>query len=412
MRKPELGRNRRRKGSEAMRHITDAVYTGKAGIFPEELFSDRSKKEGGDVYSVPGEDRERRCLELISRLARGEQLTEEEFSEILSVRTWKTAGLVFRTARRIREKYYGKRVFIRGLIEFTNYCRNDCYYCGIRRSNQEVSRYRLTPDEILSCCEEGRRLGFRTFVLQGGEDLNFEGREGLRGDRALAKVVEEIKRRFPDCAVTLSVGERDREVYEQWFQAGADRYLLRHETANTSHYHMLHPENMHLSNRKQCLYDLKELGYQVGAGFMVGSPGQTWEHLAEDLVFLQELQPQMVGIGPFIPHHDTKFAKEEAGSVDLTLKLLSVLRLLLPKVLLPATTALGTLDPLGREKGLSAGANVVMPNLSPVENRKQYELYDNKICTGDEAAKCKNCLSARVRSAGYELVEDRGDYIG
>ena len=208
------------------------------------------------------------------------------------------------------------------------------------------------------------------------------------------------------------MGEKSKETYQTWKEAGADRYLLRHETANEVHYNMLHPDSMHLSNRKKCLYELKELGYQVGAGFMVGSPGQTWEHLAEDLVFLQELQPQMVGIGPFIPHHDTRFANEKAGSVELTLKLLSVIRLLLPKVLLPATTALGTLDPLGREKGLCAGANVVMPNLSPVENRKQYELYDNKICTGDEAAKCKNCLSARVRSAGYELVEDRGDYIG
>ena len=307
-------------------------------------------------------------------------------------------------ADRVRREHYGDEVYVRGLIEFTNYCKNNCYYCGIRRDNLNADRYRLTKEEILSCCEEGYRLGFRTFVLQGGEDPYFT-------DDRVCDIVSEIHRRFADCAITLSIGEKTRESYQAYYDAGAERYLLRHETATEVHYGKLHPAEMSLANRKKCLFDLKEIGYQVGAGFMVGSPGQTWEHLAEDLAFLQELQPQMVGIGPFIPHHDTKFAKEEAGSVDLTLKLLSVLRLLLPKVLLPATTALGTLDPLGREKGLSAGANVVMPNLSPVENRKQYELYDNKICTGDEAAKCKNCLSARVRSAGYELVEDRGDYI-
>lgn len=395
-----------------MRHITDAVYTGKAGIFPEELFSDRSERKGGDVYSVPGEDRERRCLELISRLARGEQLTEEEFSEILSVRTWKTAGLVFRTARRIREKYYGKRVFIRGLIEFTNYCRNDCYYCGIRRSNQEVSRYRLTPDEILSCCEEGRRLGFRTFVLQGGEDLNFEGREGLRGDRALAKVVEEIKRRFPDCAVTLSVGERDREVYEQWFQAGADRYLLRHETADEEHYRRIHPTELSGQRRKECLRALKDIGFQTGAGMMVGSPGQTVRHLAEDLVFLRELQPEMVGIGPFLPHHATPFAGEEAGSLELTLYLLGLVRLLLPRVLLPATTALGTVFDGGRELGILCGANVVMPNLSPAAVRGNYLLYDNKLCTGCEASEGLSALRKSMESIGYEIVAERGDCAG
>ena len=342
---------------------------------------------------------------LIDRLEAGEALTKDEWVRLIDGRSPELAAYLFPKARAVRERVYGTDVYVRGLIEYSNYCKNNCLYCGIRAGNKNASRYRLSTEDILSCCRSGYALGFRTFVLQGGED------PFMTEDR-ITNLVSMIRREFPDCAITLSLGEMEYESYKRFFDAGADRYLLRHETANTSHYHMLHPESMHLSNRKQCLYDLKELGYQVGAGFMVGSPGQTWEHLAEDLVFLQELQPQMVGIGPFIPHHDTKFAKEEAGSVDLTLKLLSVLRLLLPKVLLPATTALGTLDPLGREKGLSAGANVVMPNLSPVENRKQYELYDNKICTGDEAAKCKNCLSARVRSAGYELVEDRGDYIG
>ena len=340
------------------------------------------------------------------KLIREHNLTWEEFAELIKMADDpQVDALLAEEAVRIRKEVYGTDVYTRGLIEFTNYCKNDCYYCGIRRSNPNAKRYRLTEEEILACCENGYELGFRTFVLQGGEDPYFN-------DDRMVDIVRKIRAGYPDCAITLSIGEKSYESYKRFREAGADRYLLRHETANDVHYRKLHPEEMRLEARKQCLYDLKTLGYQVGAGFMVGSPEQTAETLADDLVFLKELDPQMVGIGPFIPHHDTKFAKEEAGSVDLTLKLLSVLRLLLPKVLLPATTALGTLDPLGREKGLSAGANVVMPNLSPVENRKQYELYDNKICTGDEAAKCKNCLSARVRSAGYELVEDRGDYIG
>ena len=340
------------------------------------------------------------------KLIREHNLTWEEFAELIKMADDpQVDALLAEEAVRIRKEVYGTDVYTRGLIEFTNYCKNDCYYCGIRRSNPNAKRYRLTEEEILACCENGYELGFRTFVLQGGEDPYFN-------DDRMVDIVRKIRAGYPDCAITLSIGEKSYESYRRFREAGADRYLLRHETANDVHYRKLHPEEMRLEARKQCLYDLKTLGYQVGAGFMVGSPEQTAETLADDLVFLKELDPQMVGIGPFIPHHDTKFAKEEAGSVDLTLKLLSVLRLLLPKVLLPATTALGTLDPLGREKGLSAGANVVMPNLSPVENRKQYELYDNKICTGDEAAKCKNCLSARVRSAGYELVEDRGDYIG
>ena len=254
----------------------------------------------------------------------------------------------------------------------------------------------------MDCCANGYELGFRTFVLQGGEDPYFT-------DEKMVEIIRGIRELYPDCAITLSIGEKSYESYRKFKEAGADRYLLRHETANEAHYGTLHPENMSLKNRKQCLYDLKKLGYQVGAGFMVGSPGQKLEYLAEDLIFLKELQPDMVGIGPFIPHHDTQYADEPAGSVELTLALLSVIRIILPKVLLPATTALGTLDPLGREKGMKAGANVVMPNLSPVRNRKQYELYDNKICTGEEAAECRGCMSRRVASVGCELVTDRGD---
>ena len=307
-------------------------------------------------------------------------------------------------AVRIREIYYGKKVFTRGLIEYTNYCKNDCYYCGIRKSNTNAKRYRLTEDEIMACCENGYELGFRTFVLQGGEDAYYT-------DDRMVAIVKKIKEAYPECALTLSIGEKSYESYKRFREAGADRYLLRHETANEEHYRKLHPEKMSLAVRKNCLYDLKKLGYQVGAGMMVGSPYQTTEDLAEDLVFLKELQPEMVGIGPFIPHHDTQFSKEPAGSVEMTLFLLAVIRILLPKVLLPATTALGTMDPLGREKGLQAGANVVMPNLSPVKNRKQYELYDNKICTGEEAAECRGCMGRRVASVGYELVTERGDAV-
>lgn len=340
---------------------------------------------------------------IVEKFIKEGQLKQEEYPQLLKLyRDPETVELLRQEAVRIQKKYFENKIYTRGLVEFTNYCRNDCYYCGIRRSNTNAVRYRLTKDEILKCCENGHELGFRTFVLQGGEDPWFN-------DERMADIISSIKQSYPDCAITLSVGEKARESYRKFKEAGADRYLLRHETANEDHYRYLHPENLSLANRKQCLYDLKELGYQIGAGFMVGAPGQTLEHLAEDLVFLKELNPHMVGIGPFIPHHDTKFAEEEPGSVELTLFLLSVIRIMLPQVLLPATTALGTLDPRGREKGFLAGANVVMPNLSPVKNRKQYELYDNKICTGEEAAECRGCLSRRVQSVGYEIVTDRGD---
>lgn len=340
---------------------------------------------------------------LTEKLIRDHTLTRKEYEELLE----KAGNLEIRArlsqeAVRLRKLYYGDKVFTRGLIEFSNYCKNNCYYCGIRCGNPNVKRYRLSREEILDCCENGYGLGFKTFVLQGGEDPFYT-------DERMAEIVREIKTRYPDCALTLSIGERSYDSYRILQEAGADRYLLRHETADEAHYRKLHPENMTLANRKRCLQDLKTLGYQVGAGFMVGSPGQTGAQLAEDLCFLEELQPEMVGIGPFIPHHDTPFAEAEAGSTDLTLFLLSVIRILLPKALLPATTALGTLDPRGREKGLLAGANVVMPNLSPVKNRKQYDLYDNKICTGEEAAECRQCLERRVESVGYRLVEERGD---
>lgn len=344
-------------------------------------------------------------MELAEKLIEKHELAKEEYVELLGKSgDLAVAKRLRQEAVRLRQQHYGNKVYTRGLIEFTNYCKNNCYYCGIRRGNKNASRYRMTLEEILACCENGYGLGFRTFVLQGGEDPYFT-------DERMVEIIRAIKAGYPDCALTLSIGEKSYESYKAFKEVGADRYLLRHETASEGLYQSLHPAEMKLSKRMECLYHLKELGYQVGAGFMVGSPGQTLGDLAEDLIFLKELQPQMVGIGPFIPHHDTQFADEAAGSVEMTLFLLSIIRILLPKVLLPATTALGTMDARGREKGLCAGANVVMPNLSPVKNRKLYDLYDNKICTGEEAAECRGCLSRRVESVGYRLVVEKGDAI-
>ncbi|MGI6685803.1 MAG: [FeFe] hydrogenase H-cluster radical SAM maturase HydE [Bacillota bacterium] len=310
---------------------------------------------------------------------------------------------VFDKAHKIREEYYGKKVYFRGLIEFSNYCKNDCYYCGIRRSNQKIHRYRLNKEEILNCCIKGHELGFRTFVLQSGEDPYYT-------DDRLVEIIYTLRNRFPDCAITLSIGEKSPETYRKYFSAGADRYLLRHETINEEHYKKLHPREMSLKKRIECLYNLKEIGFQVGAGFMVGSPYQTREHLVEDLLLLKELDPHMVGIGPFIPHAETVFSQEIGGTVEMTLLMIALTRVLLPKALIPATTALGTIDPSGREKGLLAGANVVMPNLSPISVRKDYALYDNKICTGEEAAECRHCLAQRIKGAGFEPDFSRGDY--
>lgn len=341
---------------------------------------------------------------LVDKLIKNNELSKEEYIELLDQITPEMKERLREEADRLKREHFGDKVYTRGLIEFTNYCKNNCYYCGIRLDNKQVSRYRLTPEEIMDSCAVGYELGFRTFVLQGGEDPYYT-------DDRMVDVITRIRQNYPDCAITLSLGEKSHETYQRFKEAGADRYLLRHETSNEEHYRRLHPENLILRNRKDCLFDLKSLGYQVGAGFMVDSPYQTNETIAEDLVFIKELEPEMVGIGPFLPHHDTIFAEYPKGSVEKTLLLLSIIRIILPKVLLPATTALGTADPQGREKGLQAGANVVMPNLSPVEVRKKYALYDDKICTGEEAAECKGCLSRRVESVGHRLVEERGDAL-
>jgi len=308
-----------------------------------------------------------------------------------------------RLAREQVEQYYGRAVYFRGLIEFSSYCRNDCFYCGLRKNNPHATRYRLSKQEIVACCAEGRALGFRTFVLQSGEDEHFD-------DDRLCGIVSTIATRFPDCAVTLSVGERSRSSYLRLFEAGAARYLLRHETADESHYARLHPPELSLRNRKKCLIDLKEIGFQVGAGFMVDAPHQTYDSLAEDFVFLRDLQPHMVGIGPFVPHKDTRFAGYSPPSSRHTLILLSLLRIMLPKVLLPATTALATIDPDGRERGILAGANVVMINLSPKARRKEYSLYDGKICVDEEAAESLALLSHRLLATGYVPDFSRGDH--
>ena len=342
--------------------------------------------------------------ELVQKLYTTGDLSDNELKALIETNDEAAAKLLKEKADEVRQQHYGKKVFLRGLIEVSSYCKNDCLYCGIRRSNKDADRYRLSREDILSCCKNGYELGFRTFVMQGGEDGTFT-------DDFMCDVISEIKSKYPDCAVTLSLGERSYESYKRMKEAGADRYLLRHEAASEELYSQLHPEGMNLENRKKCLFELRELGYQVGAGFMVGAPYQTTEHIIADLRFLQELQPQMIGIGPFIPHHNTPFAEEKGGTLELTLRLLGILRLMFPKVLLPATTALGTIAPNGRELGLQTGCNVVMPNLSPVKVRKKYDLYDNKICTGEEAAECRSCLQRRINSAGYEVVSERGDCI-
>ena len=342
--------------------------------------------------------------ELIQKLRQTQSLTKEEWVSLIKNRTPELAEYLYKEAREVREEYYGKDIYIRGLIEFTNYCKNDCLYCGIRRSNKNAERYRLTKEQIIECCDHGYELGFRTFVLQGGEDAYFN-------DERMVEIVSLIKEKYPDCAITLSIGEKSLDSYQKFHEAGSDRYLLRHETYNCEHYAKLHPAELKAEVRQQCLWNLKKVGYQVGTGFMVGAPYQTAEHLAEDMLFMKELNPQMIGIGPFVPHHDTPFAKEAGGTLELTLFMLGLLRLMIPKALIPSTTALGTIDPNGRELGILAGANVVMPNLSPRNVREKYMLYDNKICTGDEAAESLSNLKVRMKNIGYNIVVDKGDSL-
>ncbi|MBR1740154.1 MAG: [Ruminococcus sp.] len=341
--------------------------------------------------------------DLIDKLDREKMLSHEEWVTLLDDFTPEDRAYAAAKARELSLKKYGNKIYIRGIVEFSNHCKNDCLYCGIRRSNKDLSRYRLTDEEILSCCDEGYEYGFRTFVLQSGEDRSYT-------PARIAELVKRIKAAHPDCAVTLSLGEFEREEFKLMRDAGADRYLLRHETADKAHYEKLHPAEMSFEHRMNCLKDLKELGFQTGTGMMVGSPYQTSSELAKDLIFLGEFKPHMIGMGPFLPHKDTPFRDMAKGSYELTLFLLSICRIMLPDVLLPATTALGTINPRGREEGVLAGANVIMPNLSPTAVRKKYMLYDNKICTGDESAQCRSCLERRMETIGYGIEITRGDF--
>ncbi len=338
--------------------------------------------------------------ELIDKLKREQNLTDSEFLTLIT--TDKEDEYLKDCADLVRREHYGDKVYLRGLIEISNYCKNDCFYCGIRHSNNNAKRYRLTKEEILSCAENGYKLGFRTFVMQSGEDRYFS-------DSVMCDIISQIKKRYPECAITLSLGERGFESFKAMFEAGADRYLLRHETAENLHYQKLHPENMSLENRKKCLFELKEIGYQAGSGFMVGSPFQTAENLVEDLKFLKELMPDMIGIGPYITHKDTPFSEYKSGPLNLTVKMIAILRLMFPYALIPSTTALGTIDKDGRKMGLKAGANVVMPNLSPIKSRKLYDLYDNKISTDEEAAEGLEKLRKQIEDAGYSVSMERGD---
>ena len=338
---------------------------------------------------------------LVDKLERDRIISGDEFKQLLDC----DDSYLHERASAVRRRVFGDRIYMRGLIEFTNYCKRDCFYCGLRRSNAGANRYRYTKDNILECAALGHELGFRTFVLQGGEDAHFT-------DDVMVDIIRAIKAAHPDCAITLSIGERSRESLQKLRNAGADRYLLRQETSNVVHYAHLHPPEMTLADRQKCLRDLKELGYQVGCGLMAGSPGQTLDCIVDDLLFIKELDPEMVGVGPFIPHSATPFAGETQGSLGLTLNTTAILRLMKPSLNIPSTTALGTIDPRGREKGVLAGANVVMPNLSPPHIREKYLLYDNKICTGDGPRHCRFCIERRLNGIGCEIVVDRGDYIG
>ncbi len=341
--------------------------------------------------------------QIIDELRQNRTLSDDDFLELINCTDAQASEYLRAQGREVALSQFGNAIYMRGLIEFTNYCKNDCFYCGIRKSNLKAERYRLTKQQVLSCCESGYALGFRTFVMQGGEDAGFS-------DDALVDILETVKGRYPDCAITLSFGEKSREVYARYKAAGADRYLLRHETADAEHYGRLHPEGQDLQSRVECLYALKELGFQVGVGFMVGSPYQTPQTILKDLRFIEGFKPQMIGVGPFLPHRDTPFCDMPKGSLELSVNLLAMLRLMIPNALIPSTTALGTIDKNGREMGILAGANVVMPNLSPIEVRSKYLLYNDKIATGEEAAESKNRLAAKVGAIGYELAVTRGDF--
>ena len=349
-------------------------------------------------------EKEENLYHVIDLLEKHRTLIRDDFKTLLTVDDKESEAYLFSRARAITEERFGRDIYIRGLIEFSNYCKQNCLYCGLRRDNQNVERYRLDKEEILECCKDGYALGFRTFVLQSGEDDYYSPPK-------MIDIIQSIKKNYPDCAITLSIGEKDKETLHLYYRAGGNRYLLRHETITAEHYNALHPKEMKIDTRKECLYQLQDIGFQTGCGIMVGSPFQTVDNIINDLYFMADLAPEMIGIGPYLPSQDTPFKNRKAGSLERTLRLLAIVRLMHPDVLLPATTALATIHPRGREKGILAGANVIMPNLSPLRFRKKYQIYDNKACTGDEVAHCIGCLERRLYSIGYKISRDRGDHI-
>ena len=384
--------------------IKDHLYEEKNNFVHHSMLPSKKEQTGGISQDMLLDQDIESQYRYIDQLCQTQTVSDDEMKVLFMAEHPQVLEYLYQKARKVREAHYGNKVYTRGLIEFTNYCRNNCYYCGIRRDNLHAERYRLGEEEICKCADEGYVLGFRTFVLQGGED-------GAYTKKSLGNVIRRIKTSHPDCAVTLSFGEWDYETYQYWHECGADRYLLRHETASEVHYALLHPDEMSFVRRRQCLQWLKEAGYQTGAGFMTGSPGQTTDTLQPDLRYLEQLQPHMAGIGPFLPQHETPFASQPAGSLHMTLKLLAVLRLMFPKILLPATTALGTLHEKGREMGILAGANVIMPNLSPKSVREKYQLYDNKVISGDESAQEVRRLASHMRAIGYDICYERGDSL-
>ncbi len=344
-----------------------------------------------------------KIIKLIDKLYENNNLDYDEIVFILNNIEEAGKDYLIQKAHETRMKTYGNKVFFRGLIEFTNHCIKGCKYCGINSKNSNISRYRLELDDILLCCEMGYNLGYKTFVLQGGEDNYYT-------DDKVIETIKTIKSRYPNVAITLSIGEKSYKSYEMYFNAGADRYLLRHETANRELFQRIHT-NTSYDNRIDCLWNLKKIGYQVGAGFMVGIPNQTKEDLAMDMIFLKRLEPEMVGIGPFIPHKDTIYKDEIGGTLEDTITMIALTRLFLPYSLLPATTALGTISPMGREKGLKAGANVIMPNLSPINVREKYSLYNGKISSLNEVAEFKDLIEKSIVSSGFTIDMSRGDNI-
>lgn len=340
-------------------------------------------------------------INIIEKLYKTNDASKEELLYLLDNIDENSKELLIKRANETRKKYYENKVYMRGLIELTSFCKKDCLYCGLRRHNKNADRYRLTLDEILECVRKGDKLGYKTFVLQGGEDEYFT-------DDKMVEIIKAIKSEFPDNAITLSLGERSYDSYKRMYDAGSDRYLLRHESASKELYESIHPGEP-FEKRRNCLKNLKDIGYQSGAGFMVGIPGQTNEDLVNDLRFVKEFEPAMCGIGPFIPHKDTPLRNYEHGSLEKTVICLAIVRLLLPKVLLPATTALSSIDPKGREEGLKAGGNVIMPNLSPMSVRKKYSLYDNKAYILDEDAEYRTMIEQKINEAGYEVEVSRGD---